>query len=46
MEYPELVFIGYAKKIDPHFEKLFEEITGHKIKQKKKDQDKLYLNCD
>ena len=38
MEYIELDFLGYAKKGDPHFKKLFEEITGHKIR--KKDQDK------
>ena len=31
-------FLDQTKEIDPHFIKLFEEVTGHKIK--KKDQDK------
>lgn len=44
MEYCELDFLGAAGKIDPHFKKLFEEITGHKLKLKKKVQDKKYLN--
>jgi len=44
MEYIELDFLGSAKEIDPNSIKLFEVVTGHKIN--KKDQDKLYLNCD
>ncbi len=31
MEYIELDFLGTAVKIDPHFKKLFEKVTGHKI---------------
>ena len=46
MEYCELDFLGTAEKIDPHFKKLFAEVTGHKIKRKKEVQDKLYLNCE
>jgi len=44
MEYIELDFLGTVAEIDPNFIKLYEEITGHKIK--KKVQDKSYLNCE
>ena len=37
-EFIELDFLGCAKKLDPHFIKLFEEITGHKIKKKVQDE--------
>ena len=43
MEYIELDYLGCAKKVDPHFIKLFEEITGHKINIKKKDQEKKII---
>lgn len=38
MEYIELDFLGCAKKMDPNFIKLFEEITGHKIKKENQDK--------
>lgn len=47
MEYCELDFLGSADKIDPHFKKLFEEITGHIIintKTKKKGTQKDTLS--
>lgn len=40
MEYIELDFLGSAKEIDSNFKKLYEKITGHQLKMKKKDQDK------
>lgn len=40
MEYIELDFLGKAKEIDSNLIKLFEEITDHPLKIKKKDQDK------
>jgi len=40
MEYIELDFLGTTAEIDPHFIELYEKITGHKIKLKKKNQDK------
>lgn len=45
MEYCELDFLNQVKEIDPHFIKLYEEVTGHKIKRKKSYLDKQYLNC-
>ena len=41
MEYIELDFLGSAQEIDPNFIKLYEKITGHKIK--KNDQEKKSL---
>lgn len=50
MEYCELDFLGSADKIDPHFKKLFEEITGHiiintKTKKKGTQKDTLSWGC-
>lgn len=40
MEYIELDFLGTAKEIDPYFLELYEKITGHPLKLKKKNQEK------
>jgi len=33
MEYNVLDFLGKVKEIDPNFKKLYEEVTGDKIKK-------------
>lgn len=38
MEYIELDFLGKAKEIDSNFIKLYERITGHKIKKNNLDK--------
>ena len=43
MEYIELDFLGSAQEIDPNFIKLYEEITGHKIKKKNQKIKKLSI---
>lgn len=41
MEYVELDFLGTTADIDPNFLKLFEEITGQKLKKRSKIKNQI-----